>query len=75
MGDLWELFVPETAKILRPKSIVDSYKELRLDLSTWNGTDLFRSDGYACILFTERARTWFTEQWEEYIEFDEFPTK
>jgi hypothetical protein len=75
LGDLWELFVPETATILRPKAIVDSYRELRLDLSTWNGTDLFRSDGYACILFTERARTWFAEQWGEYIEFDEFPTK
>jgi hypothetical protein len=74
LGDLWEVFVPATATILRPKAAVDSYKELRLDLSTWNGADLFRSDGYDSILLSERARDWFSEHWGEYVDFQEFPT-
>jgi hypothetical protein len=75
LGELWEVLVPDTATILRPQRIVNSYKELRLDLSTWNGADLFRSNGYVAILFTERAREWFSDNWGKYVEFDEFPTK
>ena len=75
LGELWEVLVPETATILRPQGIVNSYEELRLDLSTWNGADLFRSSGYLAILFTERAREWFSNNWGKYVEFDEFPTK
>lgn len=74
LGDLWEVFVPNTARIARPKGIVASYKELRLDLSTWNGADLFKGVDYSYILFSERARGWFLEHWNEYIEFDEFLT-
>jgi hypothetical protein len=74
LGDLWEVLVPDTAIILRPQSIANSYKELRLDLSTWNGADLFRSSGYRAILFTERAREWLSDNWGKYVEFDEFPT-
>jgi hypothetical protein len=74
LGDIWELAVPNSATVLRPKSTVKSYKELRLDLGTWNGTDLFRGDGYGSILFTERARDWFSETWGKYVEFSEFPT-
>jgi hypothetical protein len=75
LGELWEVLVPDTATILRPQCIVNSYKELRLDLSTWNGADLFRSNGYLAILFTEHAREWFSDNWGKYVEFDEFPTK
>jgi hypothetical protein len=74
LGDLWEVVVPATATIRRHRRIVNSYKELQLDLSTWNGADLFRSAGYGSILFTERARDWFVEKWGDYVEFDEFPT-
>lgn len=74
IGDLWEVVVPPTATIISPKRVADSYRDLRLDLSTWNGADLFRSAGYDAVLFTERARDWFTEQWGDYIRFDEFPT-
>ena len=75
LGELWELFVPNTATVLRPKAIVSSYRELLLDLSTWNGADLFRSEGYASILFTEPAREWFFDKWGNYLDFSEFPTK
>jgi hypothetical protein len=60
LGELWEVVVPKTAVILRRKRIVDSYKELRIDLSTWNGADLFRGEGYGPMLFSERAREWFS---------------
>jgi len=75
LGELWEVLVPDTATILRPEGIVDSHTELRLDLSTWNGADLFRSNSYSSILFTERAREWFSNNWGKYVDFSEFPTK
>ena len=73
-GELWEIVVPCTVTIVRPRSIVSSYKELKIDLSTWNGADLVRGDGYGSILFSERARDWFSEHWGRYVKFDEFPT-
>jgi hypothetical protein len=75
LGELCEVVVPDTATILRPEGTVSSYKELRLDLSTWNNADLFRGDGYRSILFTERARKWFLDNWGKFVEFNEFPTK
>jgi hypothetical protein len=74
LGELWEVLVPSTANVLRPQPIVSSYKELRLDLNAWNDADLFRSNSYLAILFTERARKWFSDNWGKYAEFDEFPT-
>ena len=74
LGDLWEVVVPNTATIVRPTAIVDSYKQLRLDLNTWNGDDLFRSHDYGSILFSERAREWFSNQWGKYVDFSEFAT-
>jgi hypothetical protein len=73
LGELWEIVVPSTATILRPTSVVSSYKELRIDLTTWNGSDLFRGEGYGAILFSERARDWFRGNWGRYVQFDEFP--
>lgn len=74
LGELWEISVAPTATIMRPTPIVSSYKDLRLDLGSWNGEDLVRSSGYGSILFTERAQEWFSERWGEYIKFDQFPT-
>jgi hypothetical protein len=74
LGELWEIVVPPTVTILRPRSVVSSYQELQIDMSTWNGTDLFRGEGYGSILFSERARDWFSERWERYVRFDLFPT-
>jgi hypothetical protein len=74
LGDLWEIAVPLSVTILRPTPIVSSHRELRIDLSTWNGEDLIRSQGYGSILFSEPARDWFTKQWGKYVEFDPFPT-
>ena len=74
LGDLWEVSVALTATILRPTEVVNSYKELRLDLSSWNGADLIRGSGYGSVLFTDRAEEWFTGRWGEYVQFDPFPT-
>ncbi len=53
---------------------MSSCKELRIDLNTWNGSDLFRGEGYGSILFSERARNWFCEHSEKYVQFFyEFP--
>jgi hypothetical protein len=74
IGDIWEVVVPRTATVLRPTPVVRSYKDLRLDLSTWNGADLIRAQGYGSTLFSEGAKDWFSEQFGEYVQFDPFPT-
>jgi hypothetical protein len=67
LADLWEVSVPNTAAM---QCLED---QLRLDLTTWNGADPFRSDAYGGTLFTERAREWFSENWGSYVDFTEFP--
>lgn len=74
LNELWEVAIPNTATILRSKPVVSSYRDLKLDVSSWNGADLFRSEGYGCALFSERARDWFSEHWGTYVRFEEFPT-
>jgi hypothetical protein len=74
LGEVWEIVVPTTAKILRPQRIVNSYRDLRVDVATWNGADLIRGEGYGSILFSERSREFFSEHWGLYLQFDEFPT-
>ena len=74
LGELLEIVVPSTATILRPRSVVSSYKELQIDRTTWNGADLFRGEGYRSILFSEHARAWFSENWGRFVLFDQFPT-
>jgi hypothetical protein len=74
LGDLWEILVPPTVTILRPNSIVRSYKDLRLDTNTWKGEDLIRGDGYGSVLLSQRAMEWFGGQWTKYLRFDLFPS-
>ena len=74
LGEIWEIVVPRTAKIRRPRPIVNSYKELKIDMATWDGSDLIRGEGYGSMLFSERARDFFSENWGLYLQFDEFPT-
>jgi hypothetical protein len=73
LGELWEVCIPITAVVLRPAK-VNSYRDLQLDLNTWNGSDLIRGHGYGSPLFSERAQLWFSERWGEYVKFDLFPT-
>ena len=73
IGEVWEVVVPQTATVLRPTPVVNSYKDLKLDLSTWNGADLIRAQGYGSVLFSERASRWLSERWGEYVRFDPFP--
>ena len=73
LGDLWELVVPFNVKISRPTPTVSSYKELQIDLDTWDGSDLLRGEEYGGKLFSERARDWFSNQWDQYVSFDPFP--
>lgn len=75
MGEIWELVVPITAKIGRPQPIVHSFSDLYIVRDSWNGTDLFRGDGYGGVLVTERARLWLAEHFKGYTEFDEFGCK
>jgi hypothetical protein len=72
MGELWELVIPLNVEILRPAAIVSSYKELTIDLRTWDGADLLRGRDYGGTLFSQRAQDWFTERWGQYVTFDPF---
>jgi len=74
LGEISEVVVPTTVTVLRPRRIVESYRELKIDLSTWNGSDLIRSRDYGGILFSEHAREFFSEHWDLYVQFDQFST-
>jgi hypothetical protein len=69
LGELWELLVPNTARLM-----TDSQEQLRLELTTWNGADLFRSASYLAVLVSARAQRWFSHNWGTYVQFEEFPT-
>jgi hypothetical protein len=75
MGDLWELVVPITAIIGRPRPMVMSYRELYIEVNSWNGSDVFRGDGFGAILVTEGAKLWLAEHFGDYMEFDEFDSR
>jgi len=72
---LWELVVPIAAIIGRPRRIVESFRELYIELNSWNGTDVFRGDGFGSVLVTEDAKLWLAEHLGSYIEFDEFDSR
>jgi len=75
MGDIWELVVPVAAKIGRQSGIVRSFREMYVELDSWNGADIFRGDGYGAVLVTEPAKLWLQEHFEGYVEFQEFNCK
>jgi len=75
MGDIWELVVPVTAVIGRPREDVRSFHELWLKLDSWNGADIIRGDGYGSPLVTGRAKAWFEEHLGAYTQFEEFAYK
>ena len=75
MGDIWELVVPVTARIGRPHEIVRSFRELYVELDSWNGADIFRGKGFGGPLVTERAKVWFEEHFGAYTRFEEFAQK
>ena len=72
LGDLWEVVIPPTVKVLRPRPIVESYKELTIDSATWNGAEIFASADVGYTFFTERAQTWFAGNFGEYVGFEQF---
>lgn len=50
------------AKTVRAHDVyacVNSYRELSLDLTTWNSADLIRGDGCGRVLLSERAQGFF----------------
>jgi hypothetical protein len=72
LGDLWEIIVPFNVTVVRPSPIVDSYRDLHIDLTSWDGSDLLRGLEFGGILYSQRAKDWFAEQWGMYLDFDEF---
>ncbi len=79
LGELWEVAVSATGKMISPPSInLDSYVRpypgFSYDSSAWNGADLFTGEGSRWILCSERARDWFSKVWSEFVMFDPFPS-
>ena len=75
IGDIWELVVPVTAKIGRPREMVNSFRELYVERGSWNGADVFRGAGYGGPIVTARAKAWMEEYFGGYVRFDEFASK
>jgi hypothetical protein len=73
LGDLWEVIVTFNVEVLRPTSTANSYRDLQIDLRSWNGADFLRSREYGGCLFSQRAHDWISEHWEKYVEFHPFP--
>ena len=69
LGDLFEVVVPNSINIVRTPA-----NKLLIDADSWNGDDLIRSVKYGSIIFSERARVWFTEHWGKYVQFESFPS-
>ncbi len=79
LGELWEVVVSVTGKMISPQSIspdslVPPYPGFSFDSSTWNGADVFRGEGSGWILCSEHARDWFSKTWGDFMFFDQFPT-
>ncbi len=72
IGDLWEVVIPPTVRVHRPRPIVESWKEFTIDSVTWNGADIFASSDVGYVFFAERAQTWFARNFGEYVGFEEF---
>ena len=75
IGDVWELVVPVTASIGRPRRIVESFRELYVELSSWSGADVFRGNGFLPVLVTGTAKSWFQEHLGKYLAFEEFSSR
>lgn len=73
LGELFELATTATFTIIRPER-VRSFRDLSIDSSTWDGSDLIKSKDYGAMLFSEAACVWFSENWGEYLEFKQFPS-
>jgi hypothetical protein len=79
LGELWEVVVSKTGKMIHPpsmnaKSYMRPYPGFSFDSSTWNGADLFCGEGSGWILCSVRARDWFSEVWGKFVMFDPFPS-
>jgi len=75
MGELWELLVPITAKVARPRKIVESFRELWVEHDSWNGADIFRGQGFGSPLVTERAKRWLETQVGTFTAFSELESR
>src|SRR5882724_7605545 len=77
LGDLWQVVVPNSARILRKTPAVRSFMpigEVRLERSSWNGADLLRSDDVLYTFCTARAKDWFLARWGLYVGFQSVET-
>lgn len=74
IGDLWEVVIPPAVEVLRSRPIVESWKELTIKSATWNGADIFASSDVGYTFLTERAQRWFSENFGEYVSFEQFQT-
>jgi hypothetical protein len=75
MGDIWELVIPVTAKIGRPRENVQTFHELYVLRDSWNGDDIFCGDGYRNPIFTQRAKDWVERNFGAYAQFEEFAAR
>ena|SRR5579863_4136710 len=74
LGDIFELASTSSVKIFR-REVVNDYTDLAVDTSTWNSADVLRGEGYGSLLFSDRARPWFSERWELCVSFGQFHSR
>jgi hypothetical protein len=70
LGDLWEVILPEDAEVEGVK-IGRGVWEYRVNLSTWQGSHLFRAKGKRHVIATAEARSWLENRAKEWLGFQE----
>jgi hypothetical protein len=70
LGDLWEVILPEDAEVEAIR-IGQGVWEYRVNLSTWQGSHLFRAKGKRHVIATEAARSWLKDRAQEWLGFQE----
>jgi hypothetical protein len=69
LGEVWEIAVPETATVRRIPTQDKFFPEIRLELGSWNGADLVLARNYLAIIFSDRAREFFSSAWPNLVQF------
>ena len=81
IGKLWELCLEEHAEVIRvPRdpsewglvewSPFDATHDIFVALSSWNGTDWFRSKPVGYTYVSEKAKTWLEQTASEWVSFE-----
>lgn len=76
MGDLWEICLEQHARTERVSGTSNiGGEEIYLIRSSWDGTDVFRSEGVSFVYVSDKAKSWLEATVPEWVTFALAPTR